>query len=167
MIDAEPIAQPHVAAAARPAAVAPVATGGKRCAKDAMLRVEHRKMLADDDFQRFRRNRGAEGQNLLRRTIVGGRDAAGAQPPQPVHAQFVCRVEGEIGDKRVRPVRQSRSRSKVAGQEAVRPQTQQRLDRFRLAGFLHPRRRQEDGGAGGPGPRQSPPRIGPRREDRR
>ena len=60
-------------------------------------------------------------------------------------------MEGEIGDKRHAPLGEERGRSQVAGQQAVRPQTQQRLDRFHFAGFLHPRRGQKDGGPGGPG----------------
>ena len=131
-----------------------------------MLRVKHRHVLADDDFQPLGGNRGAEGKNLLRRTIVGDCHAAGARPQQPVHAQFVRGVQREIGDKRRAPLAAERGRRQVAGKQPVRPKSQQRLDRRHLAGFLHSRARPGGRRLRRPGPEKSPRPIVPRRGDR-
>ena len=85
---------------ARPAAVGLVRARREDRAEHAVLHVEHRHVLVDDDFEPRGRHGVDQVEQLLAVQVVRGGHPLGAARAQVVDRQFIGRVEREVGDER-------------------------------------------------------------------
>ena len=144
MLDSLPVSQMHVVTIARPAAVCGIRPRREDRAEHAMLHVEHRHVLVDDDLQPLRRTSSHEIEQLVTIEIVRRGDSLRAVLDHELSGQFVRHVQRKVGDERHTFIREEPQAAEIADQDSVRSMLQQRSEQTGLLRLLDARCCQPD-----------------------